>query len=312
MGTLIGDLISYYRIERKVSQEELAEGICSRRQIINIEQGANFPNLELLSVLSSKLNVNLFESYSNVYRQNTLSAHLKCMKINAGLTELNIDALEELYKEYENDPDFIKGEPHQILLYAKAIVKARNGKEREAIRYSMDGIKETLPQYPDWSAIGDQLSNIEIALLLSYSVYLCRIGKAEEGLTNFEEIEKRVDKLLHISLYEGDSKKSMWINTWCNCVYNEYSFGNYDEKVMLEKIDKVLDYQKENKRSYMITELLLCKAAILMNMGDVHKALAAYKMSEQFELFFSDREMFLNKAKLIMSLHSDLSLFETT
>lgn len=312
MGTLIGDLIYYYRKERKVSQDELAGNICSRRHLVYIEQGVHVPSLEVLAEFSKTLNVNLFESYSNVYRQNSLPSHLKCMKINDALSAGDVEKLTTLSNEYEYDTDMAKGEPHQILLYAKAIVRARRGNENDAIDYSLEGIKETLPQYPDWSAIGDHLSNIEIALLLSYSVYLCRIGKAEEGLTNFEEIEKRVDKLLHISLYEGDSKKSMWINTWCNCVYNEYSFGNYDEKVMLEKIDKVLDYQKENKRSYMITELLLCKAAILMNMGDVHKALAAYKMSEQFELFFSDREMFLNKAKLIMSLHSDLSLFETT
>ncbi|HAX73401.1 MAG TPA: XRE family transcriptional regulator, partial [Firmicutes bacterium] len=54
-----GNVLKELRIKKKMSQEKLADGICTKRQLIRIEQNENLPTGFLLSELSKKLNENL-------------------------------------------------------------------------------------------------------------------------------------------------------------------------------------------------------------------------------------------------------------
>ena len=58
-NTYFGNVLKELRIKKKMSQEKLADGICTKRQLIRIEQNENLPTGFLLSELSKKLNENL-------------------------------------------------------------------------------------------------------------------------------------------------------------------------------------------------------------------------------------------------------------
>lgn len=54
-----GNVLKELRLKKQLSQEKLADGICTKRQLIRIEQNENLPTGFLLSELSKKLNENL-------------------------------------------------------------------------------------------------------------------------------------------------------------------------------------------------------------------------------------------------------------
>ncbi|WP_156008109.1 helix-turn-helix domain-containing protein, partial [Streptococcus ruminantium] len=59
MGTLLATRIKSRRKELKLSQKELAEGICKQGQISRLENGEYTPGSELLHQLAKKLKVSM-------------------------------------------------------------------------------------------------------------------------------------------------------------------------------------------------------------------------------------------------------------
>lgn len=59
MSTLLASRIKNRRKELKMSQKELAEGICKQGQISRLENGEYIPGSVLLHELSRKLNVSM-------------------------------------------------------------------------------------------------------------------------------------------------------------------------------------------------------------------------------------------------------------
>ena len=59
MGSLLATRIKSRRKELKLSQKELAEGICKQGQISRLENGEYTPGSELLHQLAKKLNVSM-------------------------------------------------------------------------------------------------------------------------------------------------------------------------------------------------------------------------------------------------------------
>ena len=59
MGMLLASRIKNRRKELKLSQKELADGICKQGQISRLENGEYTPGSELLYQLAKKLNVSM-------------------------------------------------------------------------------------------------------------------------------------------------------------------------------------------------------------------------------------------------------------
>lgn len=310
MAISIGELISYYRKEQKMTQDELAGTYCTRKTIFNVEKGINQPSLELIEYMSERLGVNLVNVYSNVYKHHDLETHLKFMDINDALAREDFLAMENLVKIYENEEGFLSGEPKQLLCYVKAVLAGARGDYKTANLEAVEGMRIGYPEYPDWTNIPDALSNVEFAAVLSNGVNLCRMGKKEEGLEELAQMEKRLSKLLSDSVYLGGDRKSAILNFWCSCVYNQYAFSDELTKDMIKKIDDIFDYQKNSGRSHMLVELLLCKATIFMCTGEVEKAKDTYNSARAMGEIFYTAEVFEQKARRTIRAHSDVKLFK--
>lgn len=310
MAISIGELISYYRKELKMTQDELAGTYCTRKTIFNIEKGINQPSLELIEYMSERLGVNLVNVYSNVYKHHDLETHLKYVEINEALVSQDFSVMENLVEKYEKEEGFLAGEPRQLICYVKAVLAGAKGDYKTANAEAVEGIRIEYPEYPDWTNIPDDLSNVEFAAVLSNAVNLCRMGKKEEGLSELSQMEVRISKLLSESVYLGGDRKSAILNFWCSCVYNQYSFADVLDKELLRKIDNIFEYQKRSGRSHMLVELLLCKATILMCMGKEDSARETYESAKALGKIFFTPAVFAQKAKRTIGAHSKIKLFE--
>ena len=63
----LGDNVRYHRLQRGLSQQELAEGICSLQLISSIERGTSNPRVTILEKLADRLKVPL----NKIYRPET-------------------------------------------------------------------------------------------------------------------------------------------------------------------------------------------------------------------------------------------------
>ena len=309
-NTTIGELVKYFRKKKGLSQENLAIGICSTRQIINIEKNMNLPTIDLLSHLSEALGVNLIEVYSDVSEHNGLETYLDYLKLDNAIANKKMNLIKEYVDAFEDREGFKTGVPRQLILHAKSIIYSVNGNIDIARECELEGIRTRHPSFSFEYSADEKYSEIDIAQMITYAVYLCRGGRNLEGLLLLEKTEDYIREVLDGSNYVVERKRPIWNNLWCSLVINEYYFGKKIEKGFLQKIDDVLDYQVRSGRIYRVVELLLCKAAVLMRIKQKDKAMEVYQISKSMAGIYYSYERFKKEADSIINHLSDISLFE--
>ncbi|MCB2888134.1 helix-turn-helix transcriptional regulator [Streptococcus suis] len=97
MGTILATRIKSRRKELKLSQKELAEGICKQGQISRLENGEYTPGSELLHQLAKKLNVSMdyFFDEQIVNENSELTEFKKLVK--TFITQRNYESLKYIY-----------------------------------------------------------------------------------------------------------------------------------------------------------------------------------------------------------------------
>lgn len=97
MGTILATRIKSRRKELKLSQKELAEGICKQGQISRLENGEYTPGSELLYQLAKKLNVSMdyFFDEQIVNENSELTEFKKLVK--TFITQRNYESLKYIY-----------------------------------------------------------------------------------------------------------------------------------------------------------------------------------------------------------------------
>ncbi len=166
--THIGEIISYLRKEQNMSQAELADGICSREYIGQIEKGTKFPTTYMVNQFCDKLDINIYDEYALLLQHGGFMQHQMIMTINDHIKPEKGHLLFDLVTQYENSGIPIEGELFQYICYAKALYYGNIDRQIEkAIKYCLEGIHHHYPNF-DFSGTfaSYRLSNIEINLLL--------------------------------------------------------------------------------------------------------------------------------------------------
>ncbi|MBZ4263190.1 helix-turn-helix transcriptional regulator, partial [Streptococcus pneumoniae] len=101
MGTLLATRLKNRRKELKMSQRELAEGICKQGQISRLESGEFTPGADFLNALAKKLKVSMdyFFDEQVVEKVEELSEFKKLAQ--TFITNRNYESLKYIY-ELEN------------------------------------------------------------------------------------------------------------------------------------------------------------------------------------------------------------------
>ena len=121
--SVIGQRIRELRKSLKLSQEELAEGICTQAQISKIEKGDVFPYANTLYLISQKLGVDVnyfFEigSTPRIDYVNEVIAQLKLAR-----RKLQFEELERIISLEEKNPLFTQNGRNFQRLFSKLFIK---------------------------------------------------------------------------------------------------------------------------------------------------------------------------------------------
>ena len=307
--SIIGDLVKYYREERGMSQADLSEKDCSRESIVKIETGKNVPKIETIALLSEKLNVNLFGAISAVYAHNDLRTHLLCREGDEALNSEDMDKLERWLVEIDGKGDFSKGEPKQLVFYAKALIEFNKGNYEGAKENLLKGIQIRHQEFPEKLDENARFNNKEYAMIMAYAVTLerCNEKKAGADILRFEK--NHIEKLLSMKDFFDDTTKGFLCNMMSSCLYNRYCIEPELSIELYNEIDAAIDNQKESKRVFNLPDLLFCKAALLANMGELKEARDTYNTALVFGNFYYGTEKTKELAQNIINARSDFSIF---
>ncbi|MEQ2527038.1 hypothetical protein WMO40_10015 [Bacillaceae bacterium CLA-AA-H227] len=117
----LGEILSSIRIYKNIEVEELAKDICTVDEMILFEKGKQYPTLEVLAKIAEKLNVDLsyFFTFSATGSFNYVVGVLDLIKKYK--RDRNYNAIYEIVKREQNNPEFMHQSNKQFLLWHEGI-----------------------------------------------------------------------------------------------------------------------------------------------------------------------------------------------
>ncbi|MFD2169779.1 helix-turn-helix domain-containing protein [Tumebacillus lipolyticus] len=131
----IGQRVKTYRLNRGLSQDELAEGICSRQTISLLENGQHLPSAEFMKKIAVKLGISFHEIM--VDQVNNLEAKVQLDIIKVYVETADYANALPLIEECEDREDLLEFQRRELVLL-KAECLTRTGKSAEAIKLLTD------------------------------------------------------------------------------------------------------------------------------------------------------------------------------
>ncbi len=269
-----GAFLKELREARNLTKEQLASGVCTRKEIYRIEKGEYQPSLYLLNKLSIKLNVDLNEYFKMYYTVKTAGGLIGIQEINDAISLADITCLKEVIKKYENNDDFRQGENLQHIYYAKAICESDIGNYKESLEYCMKGIFIENALFTIDTITEFMYSNVGLAIINYISINYLNMKKSEVAYKILSDllylIEKHYIDSPYIMYQAGQFSKKMYIGIQYNLGYI-YLSDNELEKAE-EMIDKGIEFSiKEYNLRYM-PNLIYHKFILLYKKGDFKEA----------------------------------------
>lgn len=301
MSKTLGTIIKHYRIQANMTQDDLADGICSREHLGFIERGTREPTIDIISKLSKKLNVDLYGAYSNVYSKGSLETYLKCQEINDALTAHDSQKVHALSEDLtEEDMPF--GEAHQLFCYIKSLVAIDKSPKSEFVSWIKKGLAGSCLTKEGEVFVPESLNRTEYALILSYAVFLCRNNNPEEGAALLASIHSKAKDCLLRNNLASENDKKLWNNLCCNTIYNLFCFcPTYPN--LSDMVDETIEYQKDSGRVFMFPELLLCKSGFLFISDNKDEAVSTYNLATSLGNLFYTSERFSKKSSSLIKSH---------
>lgn len=269
--TEFGNILRYERTKRGLSQSELAEGICERKQISNIECGKCMPNLYTVNLLSHRLKVNLHRSYANVLHHKNMDTHLKITKINEIISVSGKSVeLKALLDKYVLLDDFKDGEPYQMLHYGYASYYYNHCRDYKTTIEHLYNV--VLSNYSNEDALincsTNEFSNVELGALLMLASTLLKEGEKAKSQVYYNKLFDYLCRFLSQDKYYINAEGHFELNFIGKVIFN-YTIDFQDKVCEIESwIDMTLSALRKFDSACNITEILLCKAKLLRTKGN--------------------------------------------
>ena len=284
----IGDIIKHYRIEKGLSQDELAEGICSRKYISQLETHQNIPTLFIINSLSAKLGVNLYDSYALMLQHQDIETHKKIVSLNKALAEADYDKIHILVEAYRSLPEFQHGEPMHFLKYSESVYLSNVLLEHSL---AISVAKSALPDNPLSQATQQTFfTNIELTLLNFIAVNTCRLGNLQEGKTYFNFLYNYLNQLFNQNHYVTNRNNHFELRFFANLVYNDFCFFHKINNFDSERLDIALELLKSLHSHFNLPELLLCKTTLFLEQNEIDRAQKTYSLAHELGLYLYSEE----------------------
>ena len=286
----IGEIIKYYRCANGLSQEALAENICSREYLGKVERGKCVPTLEMVSMLSERLQVNLFDSFATLLHHHDMETHRKIEWLNEFLAKHDYTAMHEAVLEVSGLDSFQSGEPFQILCYLEAVYHSNHLHDyEEAIKLDE---KCLLDKFPDWDSVFGEnaaFSNVELSALLNLASCFYRAGQPEEGKKCLHLLRRYTRRVISRPHYSVNRNHHFEMNLYYYTIYNEVCYSLDWNEEQLHLVEEALDMTRSWKYSELLPEFLFLKAILLSKLERKPEAEEYWDMAHHVgKVFYSE------------------------
>lgn len=282
----IGEIIRHYRKEAGMSQEALADGICARKYLSQLENNQKIPTLYTVNLLSERLGINLYDTYALMLRHHDIETHKKIETINQHFKYGDSQILSELIKEYSDLPEFQSGEPAQILGYAKAIYSSDYLHDYDkATEFAQEALTLLHPVSPSETQLSNSLSNIELALLNHIGTNYCRKMDFTEGKRYYAFILDYLTNLLSKKHYATNKNDQFELKLLSATTYNYFLFLKTENDFDYRCIDTTLEHLKSHHSHHLLPELLLCKTYQLIQGNNITLARDTFTLAHHMGLY---------------------------
>ena len=216
-----GMIIKFLRKERKMSQTELAEGICSVRHLGNIEAGRNSPTYTIVEEIVNRLGTDLSLILNKDIQRYGLNFYKMFKEAEALFDQWDysqlLELVESILDEYTLD-SFIN---RKLIYYRGICISELHGNYEIANSILLKALNlEEIEEIE--TALLTYRDSIELDIINAISVNLSRKGKTEASYSLFCQIRKNIVK------YEG-METSFGVKILYNLVKEEYVLGLEDK-----------------------------------------------------------------------------------
>lgn len=276
-----GELLKEIRDSKGLTQDQLAENICSVRQLSRIESGENDPSIYILHSISKKLNIDLQEFYRIYFTSGSFQAHNLKSKLGELVASKDNDLLRKFIGEIENMSVFQEGENLQYILYGKAICSSHIDNDYELSNdYCIRGISIENPDFDVHKIEVIPYSNIGLTMINLMASNFDKMNKKELSFKLLEILLNILeDFILNIPfpMYRSlDFEKRLYQSTSCNL--STLNMNNKDYKKSLEYVNKGIDFSIKENHMRFLPELLAQKSRLLLKMDLKEEACENYKV----------------------------------
>ena len=292
--THIGEVISYIRKEQNMSQAELADGICSREYIGQIEKGNKFPTTYMINQFCDKLDANIYDEYALLLQHGGFTQHQMIMTINDHIKPEKGHLLLDLVTEYENSGVPIEGELFQSICYAKALYYGNIERQIEkAIAYCLDGIHT---HYPDFTIDSSfnlyRLNNIEVVLLQCLFNQYYRIGDITLCILGQKKLHAYLSRKLLTTDYIVHKKLHFELTGLALLSHNIFICGQNDVPFseLLNLIENSISLLKTYGYSENLPKLLFDRTYLHYKLEDIDAYEASLSEAITISKFFVGEE----------------------
>ncbi|MDO4814911.1 MAG: helix-turn-helix domain-containing protein [Gemella sp.] len=239
MNFLLATRLKNRRIELKLSQAQLAEGICKQGQISRIEQGSYSPGAELLYQLSKRLNVPLEYFFDETVEEE--SPNLKKFKelSRVFLNQRNYENLKYIYELEIQKNQKLALTDRIYLSWIKAILVVYLEKNYEE---GIKNLEDILAQINEKDSL---YLTVAISLLNIYYDY-----RTEDGYEEFyRKISEIISNITIVNLYEIELVIRFKYN------YCHHLWKNSKLEEAITAITETISLCKEYKSNYLLADL---------------------------------------------------------
>lgn len=292
--THIGEVISYLRKRQNMSQADLADGICSREYIGQIEKGQKFPTTYMVNLFCDKLDVNIYDEYALLLQHGGFTQHQMIITINEHISPEMGHKLLDLVTRYENSGVAIEGELFQSICYAKALYYGNIDRQIEkALEYCLKGIRTHYPNFTINDSFDSyRLSNIEINLLLCLfnqyyrmgDITLCILGQKKLHAYLSQKL-LTTDYIVHKKLHFELTSLTLLSHNIFICGQNHIPFQE-----LLDLIENSISLVKKYGYSENLSELLFDRTCIYYKLGNTDAYEASLSEAISISNFFVGEE----------------------
>lgn len=264
MGTLLASRIKQRRKELKLSQKELAEGICKQGQISRLENGEYSPGSELLHELAKKLQVSMDYFFDK--------------QVNGEMTELSdFKKLAKSflsYRDYESLKyiyELEKETSHRLSLSDKIYMEWIG---TLVDFYYFDKKKEAMTRLED---VLNQLKRIDL-MYLQISNTLFNFYYDSRELERFKLFEK--DLVNKISALNVTTLEELELYIKFHYNLGRYLWLNKDTEQAISEITKTIQFCKDYRTTYQLADLYLLLGNISKSISNEEVVKGYFEMAQ--------------------------------